>query len=263
MLYTISLKRERGKSRYVLPFFKSLMAMKRFKRGDRKPSSLYTYISSTVWHKEQSLKLASSHSSGGESASSFFTHSLTTVQWQWQPFCACVFPPSLSAEWISRELGWEPGQRLGRSRRTGQCMTNECVMHTVEPGQRPAQLIRLVNTAQVNLTTKTPLLLLYSTLLLYLERETGSCLDLAPRRREGLRGLKEGCKGWRGKWRRKRWSKRLWNVLAEMEQDGQQGDINRMWIRQCKGSRERELIISESMLKGKKRNILRVRSFNL
>lgn len=85
-------------------------------------------------------------------------HTLTerTVQWQWQPFCACVFPLSLSAERIRRELGWEPGQHFGRSRCTGQCMTNESVMHTVEPGQRPAQLIRLVNTAQVNLTTKTP-----------------------------------------------------------------------------------------------------------
>lgn len=78
-----------------------------------------------------------------------------------------------------------------------------------------------------------------------------------------VRGLKGGCKGWRGKWRRKRWSKRLRNILAEMERDGQQGDINRMWIRECKGSSERELIITEPMVKGKKRNILRVRSFNL
>lgn len=68
--------------------------------------------------------------------------------------------PGLSAEWIRRELGREPGQCFGRRRRPGQCMTNECVMHTVEPGLRPARLIRLVNTAQVNLTTKTPSLLL-------------------------------------------------------------------------------------------------------
>lgn len=79
-------------------------------------------------------------------------------------------------------------------------MTNECVMHTVEPGLRPAQLIRLVNTAQVNLTTKTPsllllLLLLHSSaspLLLYRRKEAGSCLDLAPRRRVGE---SEGMKG--------------------------------------------------------------------
>lgn len=57
-------------------------------------------------------------------------------------------------------------------------MTNECVMHTVEPGQRPAQLICLVNTAQVNLTTKTPSLLLHfpRPSRLYLREKEGAVL---------------------------------------------------------------------------------------
>lgn len=70
-------------------------------------------------------------------------------------------------------------------------MTNECVMHTVEPGQRPARLIRSVNTAQVNLTTKTHT----HTHLMYLGEEAGSCLDLAPGRREGTRGMKVRVQG--------------------------------------------------------------------
>ena len=73
-------------------------------------------------------------------------------------------------------------------------MSVSCIL--LSPGTDLPGLIRLVNTAQVNLTTKTPSLrLLHSPtppLLppspLYLEKETGSCLDLAPRIGEGLRG---------------------------------------------------------------------------
>lgn len=69
-------------------------------------------------------------------------------------------------------------------------MTNESVMHTVEPGQRPAQLIRLVNTAQVNLTTKTPPPHTHTytaasfSLLLHLGKGTGTSLGLISRKGE-------------------------------------------------------------------------------
>lgn len=66
-------------------------------------------------------------------------------------------------------------------------MTNESVMHTVEPGQRPAQLIRLVNTAQVNLTTKTPphtYTAASFSLLLHLGKGTGTSLGLISRKGE-------------------------------------------------------------------------------
>lgn len=66
-------------------------------------------------------------------------------------------------------------------------MTNECVMHTVEPRRGPAQLICLVNTAQVNLTTKTP-----SLLPVVSGREAGSRFESDPRKREGLRGWTGG-----------------------------------------------------------------------
>ncbi|KAK9524483.1 hypothetical protein VZT92_016875 [Zoarces viviparus] len=76
-------------------------------------------------------------------------------------------------------------------------MTNECVMHSVEPGQRPSRLIRLVNKAQVNLTTKTPSLLLHPTCLLCLgekkKKDAGSRLDVAPRM--GREGRREVCRG--------------------------------------------------------------------
>lgn len=127
-----------------------------------------------------------------------------TVQWHWQPFCACVF---LSAEWIRRELGWEPGQCFGRRRWTGQCMTNECVMNTVEPGHRPIPLICVVSTAQVNLMTKTPSPPTPQ-LPQYLVKEAGSRLDFAPRWRGGLRGRTEGGKRWQGNYGKKRWNKR-------------------------------------------------------
>lgn len=72
-------------------------------------------------------------------------------------------------------------------------------MHSVEPGQRPSRLIRLVNKGQVNLTTKTPSLLLHPTCLLCLEKkkkDAGSRLDVAPRMGErGPEGRVQGVTG--------------------------------------------------------------------
>lgn len=113
---------------------------------------------------------------------------------------------SLGAKWISTELGWEPGRRLGSRRLWGQRMTNECVMHRVAAGQRPVSLVCLVNTPQVNPTTKTS----FSPVS---RHEAVSRVDWVPRGWE--RGWNERCTG-----------------------DGWGGSENKMIVKGCEASSE-------------------------
>lgn len=88
-----------------------------------------------------------------------FTHGENSAATATAILCLCF-----SRALVSGESGasWDQGQDsdlAGLDVQTKR-MTNECVMHSVERGQRPSRLIRLVNKARVNLTTKTPSLLL-------------------------------------------------------------------------------------------------------
>lgn len=103
--------------------------------------------------------------------------------------CLC-FLLSRSAGGIGRVLGGVPGQAFGSCRCAGQHMTNECVMHAVEPGQTPGQLIRSLSTTQVYFTTTPPLLLPFFFFCLGQEAEDLSLYDFYKRR--GAQGMKDG-----------------------------------------------------------------------
>ncbi len=131
------------------------------------------------------------------------------VQWQWQPFYASVFPPSLSAEWVDRDGSQDSVFLAGVDIQANAWQMS--VPRILSSRGRSAWLICLVNMAQVNLTTKR-----------VYKRPLCCCPPSSPR-------WKEECKGLGGEGIGERTEQKSWQRRVEMDS----GNVNqRMHKRQ-------------------------------